>query len=1108
MSRVILSAPVWGERRISLSDTRSEILRRYAPQNDKPKGLNVLKLASALFFGIALLIQQGYLVYAASEHPERSAAAPSTAPLRGFAQDAAARSRRALTATPVFADVSRAAGLTHNRVVSLDMAIGQAWGDYDKDGWVDVYVTDPAGPNTLYHNNGDGTFAVSPLSAQVALSSTYSNGATFADYDNDGWKDLHVANWGQDALFHNEAGRGFVNVSQRAGITETSNTKSASWGDYDGDGFLDLYLANWSCYPDCGRPMDGDSDRLYHNNGDGTFTNVSDVLGGSLNGAGFIASFNDFDNDGDPDIYLVNDEFINPVGNKLWRNDGPGCNGWCFTQIAAEAGADSRLFGMGLAVGDYDNDGDLDYYYSNVGPMELLQNNGDGTFTEVAQAAGVQVPMGIGWGAVFFDYNNDGWRDLYLTIADTADHRDIAANPLFRNNRDGTFTAVACNNEASDVRMSAGVAYADYDHDGWVDLLVGNMDEGYRLYRNQTAQSESNHWLALELIGGGQVNRDAVGARAYLTTPDGLTQMQEVINGSSLGAGNELTLYFGLGQEARADVTIRWPDGTQQTLSAVRADQRYRLQYGQRNLQTLATKPAITVAPSRASQNDIVFPLALAMLAVLFLIRAVVYSTDSNATLSRTAWTSGVWLGLGLTSLAVAAYLARGGGGDALSSALPQNTDARLRALMARAEVRPPTNPPTPSTALVKLGEALFWDPELSGNRDISCATCHHSAKATGDNLSVSIGTGGVGLGELRVKPNDRNEFIPRNAQPIFNLGYEEWTVLFWDGRVTGTAAIGFDTPASDRLPAGLDNLLAAQAMFPVTSRDEMRGLRGEVDIFGQKNELAMLPDYAARPIWAALMKRLLAIPAYVELFRAAYPNVPAEALGFQHAANALAAYENVTFTFEDSPFDRYLRGDSMALSPQAKRGALLFYGQAGCATCHSGGLLTDQTFHNLAVPQIGPGKGREQPFDLGRARETGNDCDRYAFRTAPLRNVALTGPWMHNGAFTTLEATVRHHLNPTASLQNYDPQQLMVALQDTCQNQPETLAAILATKSVIPPEHAQLTDADVQDLLVFLEALTAPSALDMSRTVPASVPSGLPVGGNIENLPASQQGN
>jgi cytochrome c peroxidase len=187
------------------------------------------------------------------------------------------------------------------------------------------------------------------------------------------------------------------------------------------------------------------------------------------------------------------------------------------------------------------------------------------------------------------------------------------------------------------------------------------------------------------------------------------------------------------------------------------------------------------------------------------------------------------------------------------------------------------------------------------------------------------------------------------------------------------------------------------------------------------------------------------------------------------------------------------------ALSDEAKQGAILFYGKAGCATCHSTGLLTDQKFHNIAVPQIGDGKGKEQPFDLGRARETGNDCDRYAFRTPPLRGVAISGPWMHDGAFTSLEAAVRHHLNPVESLKNYDVSQLTTLMKDTCQDQPETLAAITKWYSKNnASEGIQLTDEEIQSLLAFLDSLTSPSALELNHTIPASVPSGLPVGGNI----------
>lgn len=976
-------------------------------------------IAALAIISIALFLGQGYLRYSAGQPVEE---------------------------IPVFADVSRQAGIVDNRVAGIEMSSGQAWGDYDNDGWIDLYVTDPIGTNTLYRNNGDGTFSVSDLTDQVAIPNTYSQGATFADYDNDGWKDLLVVNWGQDHLFRNMQGRTFLEVSQQAGIVDDRNSKSTSWGDYDNDGFLDLYVANWSCYPKCGRQFDGEPDRLYHNNGDSTFTEVTELLKGGVTGAGFIANFTDYDNDGDLDIYLINDEFINPIGNKLWRNDGPGCNGWCFTQVAKEAGADSKVFGMGLAAGDYDNDGDMDYYYSNVGPMELLQNQGDGTFQNVAEKAGVDFPNGIGWGAVFLDYNNDGWRDIYLSIADTSDHKDVGANKLFHNNGDGTFTPIACNDESTDIRMSIGVAYADYDHDGWVDLVVGNLDEGYRLYKNRQGQVSDNHWLSMELIGAGPVNRDAVGARVYVTTPNGVTQMQEVINGSSVMAGNDLVQYFGLGGEGTAEVRIRWDNGEEQIIENVKADQRYRIQYGEAALQILPT--------NRTEKTS-----------------------DKPSFLEY------------LSSLRISNL-----------RSLSNNPDTKLAYLMEKANVSPPTNPEPPSFELVRLGEALFWDPELSGNRDTSCATCHHSNLATGDALSVSIGTSGFGLGEERDMGTAR-ELVPRNATPLFNLGYEEWRVIFWDGRVQTDRFAGYHTPASDRLPDGLDSVLAAQAMFPVTSRDEMRGYRGEVDIFGQPNEIAAIVDYKSQPVWDALMVRLLAIPGYVELFNAAYPDVPIDELGFQHAANAMAAYEIAVFTFEDAPFDRYIQGDKTALSDEAKQGALLFYGKAGCASCHSTGLLTDQKFHNVAVPQIGDGKGREQPFDLGRARETGNDCDRYAFRTPPLRNVALTGPWMHNGAFTTLEATVRHHLDPRTSLQNYDPGQLSELLKDTCQDQPETIAAILKWYT---PDNASegvtLSDAEMRLLLAFLDSLTSPSVLDLSHTIPASVPSGLPVGGNITN--------
>lgn len=447
------------------------------------------------------------------------------------------------------------------------------------------------------------------------------------------------------------------------------------------------------------------------------------------------------------------------------------------------------------------------------------------------------------------------------------------------------------------------------------------------------------------------------------------------------------------------------------------------------------------------------------------------------------------------------------------------NLDQTLQAIIAQNNLTPLVNDATPDPAKVLLGQMLFFDKELSGNRDVSCATCHHPQLATSDQLMLSIGTGGSGFGAERVLGHGRS-FVPRHATDLFNRGLAEWETMFWEGRVAGDRAGGFITPAGEYLPEGLESILAAQAMFPVTIRDEMRGGRYHVagyaiepgtvlddeagydnrpigwedtDVFGQPNELAALANDSEQfpEIWALLMQRLLAIPEYRQLFQQAYPDVPR--LGFQHAANAIAAFETDAFTFTNSDWDRYLAGDNTALSNEAKAGAILFYGKAGCATCHSGPLFTDQQYHNIAVPQFGPGRDEFAPLDYGRYTISQNPADRYAFRTPPLRNVALTGPWLHNGAYDSLEAVIEHHLNPAESLRVYDGRALPPDLRPTLQNQPVTLEDILQTLSPQLPT-AELSPQEVQQLLAFLQSLTDPAATDLNHLIPAQVPSGLPV--------------
>ena len=478
-----------------------------------------------------------------------------------------------------FLHVTEAAGIDAKHTQGYQVT-GQAWADYDRDGWLDLYVTDSVGPNTLYRNNGDGAFSVSLLNDLVALPEHYSGGASWADYDNDGWPDLLVLGREADVLFHNEGGQGFTDVTAAAGVSDPYASKTASWADYDNDGWLDLYVANWSCVPRCARTpgSTGQPDQLYHNNGDGTFSNASALLGGKNSGGGFVARWLDYDDDGDLDIYLINDEFILPPGNKLFRNDGPGCDGWCFSEVSEEAGADTRVMGMGVAADDWDRDGDLDIFFTNAGKMVLLQNQSDGTFVNVAAEAGVELNRNsVGWGAVSLDYDNDSARDLYVALM-MAD-RPGAYNPLFHNDGTGVFSDTGPASGAADPGPSVGVASADYDNDGWVDLVVGNYDRGYHLYRNTALAGEANRWLALKLSGGGPVNRDAVGARVYVTTSDGRVQMQDVHNGSSVGGGSTLTLHYGLGEAEIKSVEIRWPDGTSQTIADLVPNTAYEIGY-------------------------------------------------------------------------------------------------------------------------------------------------------------------------------------------------------------------------------------------------------------------------------------------------------------------------------------------------------------------------------------------------------------------------------------------------------------------------------------------------------------------------------------------------
>lgn len=394
---------------------------------------------------------------------------------------------------------------------------------------------------------------------------------------------------------------------------------------------------------------------------------------------------------------------------------------------------------------------------------------------------------------------------------------------------------------------------------------------------------------------------------------------------------------------------------------------------------------------------------------------------------------------------------------------------------------------------LILLGRDLFYDPVLSGNRNIACATCHHPRFAGADGVSLSLGEGASGLGPDRHLAGGArvSARIPRNAPALWNVGAHEYTVMFHDGRtrIDPNAPHGIAMPEGRALERPVASALAAQAMLPILSAHEMAGESGENPVADAvaDNRIAG-PDGA----WALLAARVEAVPDY----RARFGWIGAEPpLHITDIAEALAAFMTFEFRATDSPFDAYLRGDAQALDASQRRGMALFYGEAGCSACHAGKFQTDHGFHAIGMPQLGPGK-EDGALDRGRHYVSADAEDRYRFRTPSLRNVAKTAPYGHSGAYATLDAAVRHHLDPMAELARYDRSQAVLPALAEAQDwvpmdDPAERIEIAAATELAP---LPLTDAQIADLIAFLDALTDPAALAGRLGVPETVPSGLPV--------------
>ena len=536
----------------------------------------------------------------------------------------------------VFKDISAQAGLTswkhtmgtpQKAYILETIGSGVALLDYDHDGWLDIYIvngstfdaldgkTEP--PHAaLFHNNHDGTFTNVAEQAGVT-NDRWGFGVAVGDFDNDGWPDLYVANYGKNRLYHNNHDGTFTDVAETAGVTLGNWSTGPSFGDYDGDGRLDIFVPgyiHWDMnnlplsgskavgYANCQfrgaqvmcgpRGLPGEPDHLFHNNGDGTFTDVSVKAGVSDKRRyyGFSSTFVDIDNDGKVDLVVTDDS----SPNYLYLNKGDGTfddssfySGFALNQDARETAS------MGLAVGDYRNNGRLDLYTTTFSDdyKTLYRNDGDGNFVDITPEMGMAEPTYpfLSWGTEFFDYDNDGWKDLLFVAGHVYPQVDqhnwgtsFAERPLLFHNEDHgkKFDVIPAveGTGLADVLPARGAAFGDLFNDGKVDVVINCLDRTPVLLRN--VSDDHNHWVGVMLVGGPKSPRDAVGSTVYVTS-SGLRQRGDVMSGGSFESSSDFRLHFGLGQATSVDkVEIRWPDGVKETYQLPGVDRYFAIEEG------------------------------------------------------------------------------------------------------------------------------------------------------------------------------------------------------------------------------------------------------------------------------------------------------------------------------------------------------------------------------------------------------------------------------------------------------------------------------------------------------------------------------------------------
>ncbi|MGI4827724.1 MAG: CRTAC1 family protein [Janthinobacterium lividum] len=539
-----------------------------------------------------------------------------------------------------FQDVTAKAGLSHwahvmgtpeKRYILETIGSGVALLDYDNDGWLDIYLVNgstdaalagkqPSPHAALFHNNHDGTFTDVTTKAGVA-NDRWGFGVAVGDFDNDGWSDLYVTNFGKNRLYHNNHNGTFTDVAETAGVTLGNWSTGATWGDYDGDGHLDLFVPGYVHYDLANQPeaggtgvnysfceyrgvktmcgphgLPGEPDHLFHNNGNGTFTDVSEHggVGDKPGYYGLSSVFIDVDNDGRPDLVVANDS----TPNYLYLNKGDGT----FEDVSYASGyalnKDGReTASMGIAVGDLQNNGLVDIFNTTFSDdyKPLYRNDGGGNFTDVSYEFGIAkmtIPF-LGWGDAFVDYDNDGWKDLLFANGHV--YRDADRNhwgttwaqrPLLFRNIGGKRLEPVSPVEGTALAQpmtGRGLAVGDLFNDGQMDAVINNLEGSPVLLRNMVAtrDGEHNHWVAFRLVGGAGSPRDAVGATVYVTAA-AVRQRDDVISGGSYASNSDMRPHFGLGSATKIDVLeVYWPSGRRESFVPPAVDRFTTLTEGQ-----------------------------------------------------------------------------------------------------------------------------------------------------------------------------------------------------------------------------------------------------------------------------------------------------------------------------------------------------------------------------------------------------------------------------------------------------------------------------------------------------------------------------------------------